>query len=198
MSIRLVWLDLETTGLDPQRDEILEIASIITDKYFQEQDQARFHALVRPVTHPLESMTFASHLTTGLYKEAVEFGFRLGAVLGDLEGFFRKQLAYNDDIYLAGNNPHFDKSFLPADLFRRFSYRHLNMSVFKVFSDLGHIQTFYPSTGSTKHRAMGDLEHSIAHAKFIMDNYLAKGKDWKPPFGNTIKPSTCGEDPSHP
>jgi len=173
--IRLVFLDLETTGLDPLKDDILEIGCKILDHELRVLDS--FHILVKPTMTRFEDQTFGSHLITELWQEAnsMDATNREDAV-NELQNFFRESLNYDDQIFLAGNNVHFDRGFLPRDLFRGFHYRHLDLSPFKVMAELGWVEKF-EETGQ-KHRVMSDIDNSIAHLKSIRDRYFQK----KPPF----------------
>lgn len=62
----LLWIDLETTGLDPVKDAVLEIAAIVTDDDLEEQ--ATFHAYVWPTRRfgRLEPVVQAMHRASGL------------------------------------------------------------------------------------------------------------------------------------
>jgi len=168
--IKLVFLDLETTGLDPSKDDLLEIGVKILDHELREL--AIFHLLVKPTMTKYEDQTFASHLTTGLWREAVVGGYDRENAVFELREFFRDNLNYDDRVFLAGNTVHFDRSFLPRDLFQGFHYRHLDLSPFKVMAELGWVEKF-EETGQ-KHRVISDIDNSIAHLKFIRDRYFRK------------------------
>jgi DNA polymerase-3 subunit epsilon/ATP-dependent DNA helicase DinG len=95
-----VSLDLETTGLDPQRDEIIEVAAVM---FRGEGVLGNWHSLVNP-RRPIPSyITALTGITQAMVEEAPPFS----SVVGELVAFLR-------DYPIVGHRPSFDLGFLSA------------------------------------------------------------------------------------
>ncbi|MFQ5925197.1 MAG: helicase C-terminal domain-containing protein, partial [Dehalococcoidia bacterium] len=98
MSETYVSLDLETTGLDPQSDEVIEIGAV----KFQGNDILEtFHTLVKPY----RSLPYRIQVLTGIAQSDVDAAPPLAVVLGDLVSFL-------GDYPIVGQSVAFDLSFL--------------------------------------------------------------------------------------
>jgi DNA polymerase-3 subunit epsilon/ATP-dependent DNA helicase DinG len=80
VTTRYVALDLETTGLDPERDEIIEVAAIAFDL---EGVLEEFHSLVRPYRPP----SYQIERLTGIGASALEVAPSFGAIASELADF---------------------------------------------------------------------------------------------------------------
>jgi len=101
MSTTYVSLDLETTGLDPRSDSIIEIGAV---KFGDDAPIETFHTLVRP----LRPVPYRVQILTGITAEDVEDAPPAAAVLGDLVSFVGEHP-------IIGHNVPFDISFLSAE-----------------------------------------------------------------------------------
>lgn len=97
-------LDLETTGLSPRRDEIIEIGAI---KVKDGRAEGHFHSLIKPT---MEINNFITRMT-GISNEMVADAPRIGEVIPPFESFI-------GDYILVGHNVHFDINLL-YDNFQR-------------------------------------------------------------------------------
>lgn len=180
----LVFIDLETTGLDPDKDCILELAAVACDDDLKEI--SRLHTFVRPVT-PLEHMppkVRQMHLDSGLLNELcsawADDGTRF-EVKDNLPRRFEVEkivLAWLDGIVppdlgtkkppLGGSSVHFDRAFLKAhmpELEKRLAYRNVDASSFYEgalrWAPALTREGMEPEAPKTKHRAMDDILFSI-------------------------------------
>ncbi|MBS4062083.1 MAG: 3'-5' exonuclease, partial [Bacteroidetes bacterium] len=94
----IVVIDIETTGLDPQKDSIIEIAAI---RFSGNRIEDEFETLVNPNRHIPENIT----QLTGIDDSMVRNAPRIGDVLGELEHFC-------GDLPVLGQNVRFDLGFL--------------------------------------------------------------------------------------
>ena len=186
--MKLFWIDCETTGLDPTRDALLELAVAQADLErpfdvgevfsqvvrFNEAEpvggEPRFiqsRGCVPPVfdTYRMEPRVLAMHVKSGLLSECS----RVLLGVGDLEEYLLDVVPevtdYGDRPTIAGSSAHFDLAFLRAKVPRaaaRFSHRVYDVSAVKLFCrSLGMPKL----PRAEAHRAKDDILESIAHAR---------------------------------
>ncbi|HUD81392.1 MAG TPA: oligoribonuclease [Patescibacteria group bacterium] len=170
---KLLWVDLEMTGLDPAEDLILEVAAEVTD--FDFKTLANYEGRVKhDVTVVLERMQkshdwwskfpenrddFIKKLNTGKSSQTIEQD--LIALIAE---WFK-----NEPAILAGNSIHNDRNFIkhywPA-LDLKLHYRMLDVSAFKVLM-MGKYKIEFEKQNS--HRAYDDIQASIAELQYYLD-----------------------------
>lgn len=177
------WLDLETSGLDPDKDAILEIAMIVTDRDFKalfvtslvlngpfmlHGSQVSFDEFIarRPVNDFVRDM----HTKNGLFEEVKKSGVDVGSAERALISELQELGVEKGQLYLAGNTIHFDRSFLRVHMpgFLNFlNYRQVDVSTLKIL-----FQEKYPHPKQdSKHRAMDDVLASIAELKHYLKSF---------------------------
>lgn len=167
MTTKLVWLDIETTGLDPNEDNILEIGIIITNELLNELAHASF--VCRPTMkslHRLSPVVFEMHTKNGLLKESLESSLQLE----DIDALACSFIEENDALGspCCGSTVHFDRSFLRSynlKLKDCFHYRNIDVSVLKNIARIYDPETYtsapIPTEEEKAHRVLGDLRVSI-------------------------------------
>lgn len=174
---RILWVDLEMTGLDANEDLILEIAAIVTDWDFNEI--ATYEGVVKG-----EELTLQERLSAnaafwdanpaardGLLAQNAE-GKDLLVVEDELLAFIKQHFDDNAPVLLAGNSIHMDRRFISAQWQRldaRLHYRMLDVSAWKVVFEAKYKKKF---AKPEEHRALGDIRGSIMELKY----YLGKVK----------------------
>jgi oligoribonuclease len=174
---KLLWIDLEMTGLDPQQDVILEIAAEITD--FNFKTLASYEARLRqPRETVLDRMQ--KNIWWADYPEnRDEFINKLDQ--GKLSGEVEKELIAlveehfgREPAVLAGNSIYNDRKFItewwPA-LDLKLHYRMLDVSAWKVF-----MQGRYGIDFEKKevHRAFDDIQASIAELQHYLEWFASQ------------------------
>jgi oligoribonuclease len=158
----VAWIDLETTGTDEHKDSILEIACIITNKQWIEQD--RINIIVKPDPMPtnIAPVVLDMHQKNGLWTDVVSNGQPLATADAFFMDFLRGNLGGAKQLVLAGSGvSHFARRFIAAQL-------PLSEKLLTYWSyDVGVVRRFFECCGIkkkqvSKHRAMGDIEQHLA------------------------------------
>ncbi|HMQ95830.1 MAG TPA: oligoribonuclease [Candidatus Saccharibacteria bacterium] len=172
---KLLWVDLEMTGLDPQEDHILEVAAIATDWDFTEI--ARFEAVQKIDSQLMsERMVGAFWEKYASVREALmqqnETGKDSQTVEDELLAFIEEHFAESERVLLAGNSIHQDRKFIENEwprLDARLHYRMLDVSAWKVVFE-GKFRKKFAKPEA--HRALEDIKGSIEELHY----YLKKMK----------------------
>ncbi|HSH17972.1 MAG TPA: oligoribonuclease [Candidatus Saccharimonadales bacterium] len=176
---KLLWIDLEMTGLDAQQDVILEVAAEVTD--FDLKTLASYEARIRQpretvldrmqknvwwADYPENRDEFVNRLDQGKLSREVEQD-----LIALVEEHFGREPAV-----LAGNSIHNDRKFItewwPA-LDLKLHYRMLDVSSWKVFMQ-GRFGIAYDKHEA--HRALEDIQESIAELQYYLD-WFDKNQD---------------------
>ena len=166
---KFLWLDMEMTGLDPEKEVIIEVAVVVTDHQYKELHS--YHQIVKQHKDYLEKMdkwNTKQHKKSGLYELVPK---------GTTQDQMERELIYladehfkDEKIILAGNSIYQDRLFIKKHLLKfeeRLHYRMLDISAWKIiFSNIGI--TFKKEN---KHRALDDARESIREIKTYL-NYL--------------------------
>lgn len=165
---KLLWVDLEMTGLEPTKDRIIEVAALVTDWDFKELGS--FEAVVKQSPEALENMNdFGKihHKASGLLDKIPG-----GQPETEAEAAVCKLVDehFGDGpALLAGNSIHQDRQFIRQwwpQLEKRLHYRMLDVSSWKVVM-IGKYGLQYQKKES--HRALDDIRESIDELKFYLE-----------------------------
>ena len=169
---KLLWVDLEMTGLNPEKDVILEVAAVVTDF-----DLAIIDSFEAHVSHPkqlVEELQNANPWYDAFpenkkyFLETAEEGLSDEEIEKALLGFLDKNFS-TEPAVLAGNSIHNDRNFIRywwPKFDASLHYRMLDVSAWKVFMQ-GKYATEYKKGES--HRAYDDIKESIAELKYYLD-----------------------------
>jgi len=167
---RLVWLDLECTGLDPNKHEIIEVVAAEADLLnpfnvkFIHESVMWFHP---GIVKTLDPFIIDMHTKNGLFKECAIEKSTIDAWEAEeqLLKLIEPGETKDDMPILAGSSVHYDHDFLKArmpKLAKRFSHRHYDVSALKLFCQSRGMPAIAKGEA---HRAKQDILESIAHAK---------------------------------
>jgi oligoribonuclease len=173
---KLLWVDLEMTGLDPEKDKILEVAAIATDWQLNEID--RMTAVVKVPKKLIEERMVGEfwEMNRESYNSLVnqnENGEDTEVVEDKILDFIEKN--FGKEVYLAGNSIHQDKRFIVKEwprLDARLHYRMFDVSAWKIYFENALKIKF---TKRENHRALDDIEGSIEEIKYYL-GYVKKDR----------------------
>lgn len=162
-----LWIDLETTGLDPDNDRIIEVGWMLTEHHIKVTDAQS--VLITPDKIAWELMqqdTFVQtmHTENDLLKDMEMFGTVMvedaeDQILEDIEKHYPEGL-----LTLAGASVHFDRGFIRnwmLRLDRKLSHRHMDVSTLRMFFDSQGFYSYGEKTRPTVHRALEDVEDTF-------------------------------------
>ncbi|WP_306592492.1 oligoribonuclease [Corynebacterium striatum] len=164
---RLVWIDLEMTGLDPKRHVIVEVAAIITDgnlNVIGEGIDLVVHATEAELAE-MDAFVTNMHANSGLDKEIRESTATLQEAEDAVLALIAEHCDPEHPAPLAGNSIATDRTFIRAYMPRldeALHYRMIDVSTIKELSRRWFPRAYYnqPDKGMA-HRALQDIIESI-------------------------------------
>lgn len=116
MSNLIVWVDCETTGLNPHQDELVELALLVTDYHLKELDSLHLTLCVPSERwEKTDRVVHRMHGTSGLMERSIVAGLYLEQAESLAVAFLRKWFS-SVKPPLAGRNPAFDRGFLQVHM----------------------------------------------------------------------------------
>lgn len=166
---RLIWIDLEMTGLDTDRDGILEIATVVTDGQLNVLAEGPDLAIAHPLAtlEAMDDWNRNQHGKSGLWRRVLEEGVPLAQAEQQTLEFLRAWVPANASP-MCGNSICQDRRFLhrlmPA-LERHFHYRNLDVSTIKELARRWAPSILAGVGKESAHTAMSDVRDSIAELR---------------------------------
>lgn len=175
----LAWIDVETTGLDPQHDALLEVALVVTDNELAEVARG---AVVLPFERgpafKCDAKVLAMHEANGLWDDCacadaahVDSGVQEARLLELLRRYVEPKTTP-----MCGSTIGFDRAFLRAHMPRleaHFHYRNVDVST------IGELAArWYPEAWAKRpradgaHRALGDVLGSIELLRYWREHAM--------------------------
>lgn len=167
---RLIWIDLEMTGLDPESDSILEIATLVTDSELEEIAEGPVLAIRhdRSVLEAMDAWNTETHTVSGLVDRVLESTVTMGeAEQRTLD--FLSDLTEPNTSPMCGNSICQDRRFLArqmAELCGWFHYRNLDVSTLKELSTRWAPEIAAGLEKENRHQALADIRESVMELKY--------------------------------
>ena len=173
----LIWIDLEMTGLDPNSDVIIEIATIVTDKHLNVLDEGPSIVIHQPdeIMDNMDEWCTTQHGKSGL-TERVKKSAISEETAENLTLAFLRQYVPEGVSPMCGNSICQDRRFLARympTLEMFFHYRNLDVSTLKELTARWAPEKKMVYMKESSHLAMDDIKDSIAELKHYRENILA-------------------------
>ena len=176
-SKRLIWLDLEMTGLDTFNDTIIEIATVITDGNLGVIAEGPSLAIHQEdiILNAMDDWNKKQHSQSGLLERVRKSNL----TIADAENMtlnFLKKITNKEESPMCGNTICQDRRFLARlmpELEAHFNYRNLDDTSLKIISQLWNPEVARSHSKNSNHLAMDDVYDSIYELKHYK-KYLIK------------------------
>lgn len=172
----LIWIDLEMTGLDTQRDEIIEIATVVTDASLRILAEGPVIAIHQPQEKldGMDEWNQRQHGGSGLLERVQKSQYDEAKAEAETIEFLKKYCPSGASP-MCGNSICQDRRFLartmPA-LENYFHYRNLDVSTLKELMNRWAPALSDGFVKQGKHLALDDIKDSIAELHYYRDHFL--------------------------
>jgi oligoribonuclease len=175
---RLVWLDLEMTGLDVTRHVIVEVAALVTDAELEALDDGLDVVVHQPpaALAEMNDTVRTMHTSSGLLAAIESSSVSLAEAGEQVLAYVRQHIPEPGTAPLCGNSIGVDRRFLDRqlpELDAYLHYRSIDVSSLKELSRRWYPAVFKHRPGKREtHRALDDVRESIAELRYYRDTML--------------------------
>lgn len=172
----LVWIDLEMTGLEPESDRIIEIATIVTDSNLNILAEGPVYAIHQSDERLslMDEWNTKQHHQSGLVKRVRESEVTEAKAEQDTIAFL-KQYIDKGQSPMCGNSVYQDRRFLylyMPELANFFHYRNLDVSTLKELAKRWQPKLLKGLQKESKHLALDDIKESINELVYYRQYFI--------------------------
>ena len=173
----LIWIDLEMTGLIPEHDVIIEIATVVTDAQLNVVDEGPSIAIHQSneLLDGMDEWNTNQHNYSGLVKRVQESKISIAEAESKTLNFLMKYVDLGASP-MCGNSICQDRRFLynyMPDLEKFFHYRHIDVSTLKELAVRWKPNIISTSYKKSRHLALSDIYDSIDELKHYRKHFIA-------------------------
>lgn len=179
MAEYIVWIDCEMTGLDVEKDELCEIAVVVTDQELVAQD-AGLQIVIKPSDAAMENMgefVTRMHRESGLLEE-IPSGESAEAAEAKVMEYLQQWIAEARTAPLAGNSIGTDRMFLNRYMPKLDSflhYRNIDVSSIKELTRRWYPRVYFQLPKKNGgHRALADIKESIQELRYYRKTVMVE------------------------
>lgn len=174
---RLIWIDLEMTGLDTGRDSILEIATVVTDAQLNVLAEGPALAIAHPLAtlEAMDDWNRTQHRKSGLWDRVLSEGVPMAEAEAQTLAFLQAWVPTGASP-MCGNSICQDRRFLHRlmpTLEAYFHYRNLDVSTIKELARRWAPQVLAGFQKESAHTALSDVHDSIAELRHYRAHFAA-------------------------
>lgn len=172
----LIWIDLEMTGLDPNRDRIIEIATVITDSDLNILAEGPVLAISQPESQLalMDDWNVNTHTSTGLLNRVKLSNISEEQAEQQTIDFISQWVPENCSP-ICGNTIGQDRRFLfnyMPKLEKYFHYRYLDVSTIKELARRWKPEILTELTKKGTHQALDDIKDSISELAYYRTHFF--------------------------
>lgn len=172
----LIWIDLEMTGLEPQTDQIIEIATVVTNKNLEILAQGPVIAIQQPrsIMNAMDEWNTTHHGDSGLTQRVLESNHSMRVAEEETLGFLAQYVVPGKSP-MCGNSICQDRRFmarLMPELETFFHYRNLDVSTLKELARLWKPEIVPGFTKKGAHLALDDILESIDELEYYRQYFI--------------------------
>ncbi|BGI51612.1 MAG: oligoribonuclease [Buchnera aphidicola (Ceratovacuna japonica)] len=173
---KLIWIDLEMTGLNPEKNFILEVGVIITDKNLKTITKGISIPIHQNISI-LKKMNLwnkRTHKKSGLLKKVITSKYNEKNAEKKIIEFIKKFVKKKESP-MCGNSNFVDKIFLKKfmpKLLNYFHYRTIDVSTLKEISKIWNKKIYKNLNKKKTHRTISDIKESIKELLYYKKNFL--------------------------
>lgn len=174
----LIWVDLEMTGLNPQKDRIIEIATVVTDSNLNIVAEGPVYAIhqEQALLDQMDEWNTNQHNRSGLVARVQESCISEQRAV-ELTLDFLKQHVPEGKSPMCGNSIWQDRRFLALympELEKYFHYRMIDVSTLKELALRWAPRVYNGVQKDSRHLALDDIRDSINELRYYRENFLNK------------------------
>src|SRR5690242_19263132 len=174
--LNLAWIDLEMTGLDPDRDRIIEIAVVVTDPDLRVRVSGPVHAIYQSdaTLDAMDAWNKGTHGKSGLIDRVKASTVDEAEAEAQVMEFLQRYVARGKSP-MCGNSICQDRRFLARTMPRLeawFHYRNLDVSSFKEIARRWKPDILAGFRKAQAHTALADIEESIDELVYYREHLL--------------------------
>lgn len=172
----LIWIDLEMTGLEPETEVIIEIATIVTDAQLNVLAEGPSLVIHQPdsILDAMDEWCTNQHGQSGLTDRVRRSKISVEQAEQETIAFLQQYIARGKSP-MCGNTVSQDRRFLlkyMPDLESYFHYRHIDVSTVKELAKRWKPEIIEGVNKSSSHLALDDVRDSIEELKYYRQHFI--------------------------
>ncbi len=172
----LVWVDMEMSGLDPDKDVVLEVALVVTDKDLNlvEEGPVLVVRQADAVLDAMDSWNKSTHGKSGLIDKVKASPLSEADVENQMIEFMKRHVGERKSP-MCGNSICQDRRFMARHLPKLeayFHYRNLDVSTLKELAARWRPELKDGFKKANSHTALADIQESIEELKYYREHFI--------------------------